>query len=92
MLTHSSMYSFSLPSYTLSHWLQKTPVLKDIDEDMQLEAYVRSGDYFEMLATKLDEISEQLQKYDLSNSQELSRISNSLLYLHERYTITKKES
>ncbi len=89
---NSFTYAFSFTNPIVTHYRQKTSLFKDENEEFQLKAYVHSGDYFEMLATKLDSISVQLEKSDVSIAKELAHISTDLSYLQEHYCITKKES
>lgn len=54
-----------------------------------LEAHVRSGDYFITLATVLDSLSGELSEY--APKAKIEDIVSDLIYLYDNYVITKKE-
>ena len=54
-----------------------------------LEAHVRSGDYFITLATTLDSLSAELADY--APRARIEDIVSDLIYLYDNYAITKKE-
>lgn len=58
---------------------------------MHLKAQVASGDYFALLATKLDQLSQELEKINPDAHFTLERTIADLIFLHERYEITKKK-
>lgn len=55
----------------------------------ELHAQVASGDYFAVVATRLDQLSQSLQNNDQSDYILLENTIDELLYLHEHYQITK---
>lgn len=58
---------------------------------MHLRAQVASGDYFALLATRLDQLSQELEKTNPDAHLTLERTIADLIFLHERYNITKKD-
>jgi len=56
----------------------------------ELEALVRSGDYFVTLATELDQISRDATDYTVK--MELENAISDLIYLQDHYSITKNET
>lgn len=77
-------YHLNLPSY----FLHDDSISDDL-EKMKLDAYISSGDYFTLLATKLDEISELLEACEGNISKQLSDLSAELLHLQKNYKIVK---
>jgi hypothetical protein len=57
---------------------------------MEIDAQIRSGDYFIMLATKLDELSQLEQIAHDDAISEMQRLVGDLLYLQHRYEIKRK--
>jgi hypothetical protein len=57
---------------------------------MDIDAQIRSGDYFIMLATKLDELSQLEQIAHDDAIFEMQRIVGDLLYLQHKYEIKRK--
>lgn len=57
---------------------------------MHLKAQVASGDYFALLATRLDQLSQELEKTNPDAHMTLERTIADLIFLHERYDIAKK--
>lgn len=56
----------------------------------ELLAQIASDDYFAMLATTLDEISQRLETASHSDYVLLEKLINDLLYLQHNYKVTKK--
>lgn len=56
----------------------------------ELLAQLASNDYFAMLATSLDEVSQHLETARHSDYVILEKLINDLLYLQHNYKITKK--
>lgn len=56
----------------------------------ELQAQVASDDYFALLATQLDQLSQSLQNNAQSDYILLENTIDDLLYLHQHYQITKK--
>ena len=54
-----------------------------------LEAQIRSGDYFIMLATTLDQLGKESEEYQTKEA--LEDIVSDLIHLHDNYTINAKE-
>ena len=71
--------------------LGRTPLVKDGDgwADLNLEARVRSGDYFVTLASQLDSLAQAGETYE--TRLELEDIVSELIYLQDNYLISKKE-
>ena len=70
-------------------WLQPK-FARDQDESYhELDAQVRSGDYFVMIATALDALSRTSADYETKIR--LEAIVSDLIYLQDNYTITKNE-
>jgi hypothetical protein len=67
-------------------WLHDLP--KD-SEELHIQALVASGDYFEMLASGLEQISVNLPVGSVEQDQ-LDHYIGQLLYLYLHYKITKK--
>lgn len=61
-------------------------------ERTNLTAQVQSGDYFAMLATNLDLMSQTLAARRKSDSETLRKMVDDLLYLQQNYAIIKKLS
>lgn len=55
----------------------------------KIDAEVSSGDYFVTLATRLDQISNELHEYHLRT--EIEEIVSGLIYLQDTYGIIKKK-
>lgn len=57
---------------------------------LELDAHVRSGDYFEMLATSLDALSSRLERGEKIDRSEIDHIVSELLYIDNRYTLMRR--
>jgi len=72
-----------------------TTLLQDADQErdlyaiQELDARVRSGDYFVTLATTLDQISGTMDDY--TTRAKLEEIVSDLIYLQDTYTIEKSK-
>jgi hypothetical protein len=55
-----------------------------------LKAQIQSGDYFAMLATNLDLMSQAMAAKRKNDSESLRKTVDDLLYLQQNYTIIKK--
>lgn len=65
-----------------------------IDDDdrmghLRLDAQVRSGDYFVMLATELDTVAEYTENIGIRGA--LEDVVSDLLYLQQNYVIDRKD-
>jgi len=65
-----------------------------IDDDdrtgrLRLDAQVRSGDYFVMLATELDTVAERIENVGIRGA--LEDAVSDLLYLQQNYAIHRKD-
>lgn len=76
----------------LNHGWQRPTFVRDAREDrrMQLEAQVRSGDYFITLATNLERINQKLA--DSPESASLQNMITDLLYLQMKYKVSKQDN
>ena len=61
------------------------------DDAAELTAHVRSGEYFAMLATRLDALSDRLAEENEPEQEQLQRIADDLLELQRSYKITRKD-
>lgn len=82
---------YQLPGFTglLTHGWKLPRMARDIEPDYELDAQVRSGDYFIMIATALDLLGRKTTDYELKIK--LEAIVSDLIYLQDNYTITKNE-
>lgn len=58
----------------------------------ELKAQIASGDYFVLLATRLDALSQELEEREPDAHIVLERTIADLSFLHENYEIKKKQS
>lgn len=92
-------------TYKLTHLLHGLPLpvkrsgqyIADGDDEnfdfmsrLELESHIRSGDYFPMLATRLDDIASRLNRGDELPHEEIDRLVNDLLYIDHHYHLTRK--
>jgi GTP-binding protein EngB required for normal cell division len=72
--------------------LSKSKLTKEIKplDSLEIEALVRSGQYFTTIATKLDKVSLELKKENEALHNYLQLIVDELLYIQPRYKIKKK--
>jgi len=92
---NSATLNYQLPTFTgvLSHGWVRTLFVRDSAEiatEYELDAKVKSGDYFVTLATEIDAISSSIVNY--AAREQLEDIVSDLIYLQDHYAITKKES
>lgn len=94
---NNGLLTYQLQSFSglMSSWTG-THFVRDTDDESQhtearldIEAQVRSGDYFIMLATKLDAVGREATEYNVRAGVE--DIVSDLIYLQDNYTITKNE-
>lgn len=84
--------TYTLSGFTgvLAHGWRRPSLVKDeAVPDRELEAKVRSGDYFVTIATELDQLSREASDY--STKIELENLVSDLIYLQDHYQITKNE-
>lgn len=90
----NAVYAFHKTHFLplLSHWSSRSLVVGDyIRVDTQkVDAQVRSGDYFVMLATLIEVLSQRPAHQTMNFAPELERIANELLYLQNYYDIVRK--
>lgn len=70
-----------------------TATVQDIEDDLgqlELASQVRSGDYFALLATRLDHLSHSLEPNDPTAFAILQKIVTDLLFLQDNYEIHSK--
>jgi len=87
------MYDLAVSSRVVTNFDNGWWVLEDKELPMdksELAAHVQSGDYFELLATKLDTVSQGLGTHQEAEVIALQHIIDDLLYLQKRYQITKR--
>lgn len=90
----SDTYTMSLPRNILRHLPVPVATVGDYDtlDNPELDASVRSGDYFITLATILEAIAADLPELSIAtNSQALARLADNLYYLQRHYKIIKKD-
>ena len=61
----------------------------ELRKELQIKALIRSGDYFEVIASEIDRISSSLES-DHSAMVDLQRIVRELLYVQSEYKISEK--
>lgn len=91
----NAQYALTLSSSLVSHWQGRQLTLQDTDEHfnlLELKAHVRSGDYFSLLASRLDDISQTMSADHEAESIGLQHLVEELLYLQRRYQIIHKAS
>lgn len=92
----TSSYTLFANDTVLIHGWRRTAQLHDIEDHTsphnyaELQAQVASQDYFAMLATALDQISQHLKAEQNNDYIVLEKFINDLLYLHQHYKISKK--
>lgn len=88
-------YQMTPLSGVLKHAARKFWLLRDIDIDepierQRLNAQIRSGDYFQMLASELDEISQNIVSLSEPQSIMLQHAIDNLLYIDRHYRLKSK--
>lgn len=84
--------TYTLPSFTgiLAHGWRRPRLVKDEAVPRRdLEALVRSGDYFVTIATELDQIGRDTADYEVKI--QLENLVSDLIHLQDNYVITKNE-
>jgi hypothetical protein len=59
-------------------------------ENLELESHIRSGDYFSLVATRLDDIASRLNQCDSLQQDEINKLVSDLLYVNNHYHLTRK--
>lgn len=88
----SGVATYALSGFTgvLTHGWRRPKLVKDeAIPNRELEAKVRSGDYFVTIATELDQLGREASDY--STKIELENLVSDLIYLQDHYQITKNE-
>lgn len=93
----NGLLSYKLPTFTglTRHGWSDISFLRDTDHTpyttirQEIDAQVRSGDYFVTLATMLDSLSNSID--DHITRTHLEDIVSDLIYLQDAYTITKNK-
>lgn len=72
---------------------KRNNLLHDFENEhiFELTAQAASGDYLALLATKLDEIGQELAEKDPDMHLRIDRLVADLLFLHERYNVVKRK-
>lgn len=90
-------YPLTIFDNLLQHGWRLPKLLRDgsderhhVHNEAELRAQVASSDYFAMLATNLDQISQNLRTEDVNDYVLLDKVINDLLFLHQNYKIIKK--
>ncbi len=91
------IYKLKSLDMNLSHWPSKVMLVRDgtpkksaKNDKAELQAQVASSDYFSLLATRLDQVSQSLKETNHSDYVILENTIGDLLYLQDDYTIIKK--
>ena len=89
----STTYELNAQVISLAHISKSFWTLRDepLSDKYELLALIRSGDYFSVLATQLDEINQVLEPSNLSESIKLQHAVDTLLELQRYYKIVKKD-
>lgn len=61
-----------------------------LEQQIRIQARVRSGDYPMTLATELDKLAQSIAAVGGPEAVELERLVNELLYIHKHFTIVRK--
>lgn len=93
-MSFDTTYAAKLSPFTLSHWRSNPQVAGDYDYISvnvdELDARIKSGDYFVTLATTLEVISKRRMNQQAEFTEDLERIANELLYLQNYYAVVRK--
>ncbi|MEO5627708.1 MAG: hypothetical protein ABIQ89_02370 [Candidatus Saccharimonadales bacterium] len=83
-------YSLKNHDSILINWPAPVRCMHDLNSKPELAAQIASDDYFALLATQLDNISQSLKEKHHSDYLILESSIDDLLYLHKYYAIHKK--
>ena len=90
----SDAYSLSLTTPLSNHFGDSVLLCFDRahPRDPKVDAYVRSGDYFILLSTMLENLAADLPETSVvATSLALSRLADELLYIQKHYRIVPKK-
>lgn len=95
MTAATPSYQMTPLSGVLKHAARKFWLLRDVDidepiEQQRLHAQIKSGDYFHVLVSDLDEISQNIAKLDEAQSITLQHLIDNLLYIDRHYQLRAK--
>lgn len=86
-------YALSLSSFSTAHFPASTLFVGDYAAPGQpeVDARVRSGDYFILLATSLDSLAAEITETSpAATSVALAKLAEELEYVQKRYAIVRK--
>jgi hypothetical protein len=87
---NAATYQLSGMTGLLVHgWSRPEQVRDGIEPYIELEARVRSGDYFVTIASELDQLSQDVNEY--GTKVHLENLVSDLIYLQDNFTIIKNE-
>ena len=91
------IYKLKSLDMNLSHWPAKVMLVRDgapkksaKSDKAELQAQIASHDYFSLLATRLDQVSQSLKETNHSDYVIRENTVGDLLYLQDDYLIVKK--
>jgi len=93
----SGTLEYRLKTFTglISHGWPKAALVRDTSDErpvsakIEVDAQIRSGDYFVTLATQLDSFVRDASDYQIRAN--IEDVVSDLIYLQDNYTITKNE-
>lgn len=89
----TSIYQLTSFTGTVASWPRPRFLHDHTDSfemfDREIDARVRSGDYFVTLATILDQLNQNIDDYQVRSS--LEELVSELIYLQDTYEITKRD-
>ncbi len=89
---NSTTYALTFADTVLTHGPASLSRVNDLDDGRgysEADALAASGDYFMMLATKLDLLAQSVPR-DSSEQIELEHLVNMLFYLQKHYAVVPK--
>lgn len=87
---NAATYTLSGFTGAMTHGWRHPKLIKDESIPRRdLEALVRSGDYFVTVATELDQLSRDATDYEVKI--QLENLVSDLIHLQDNYVITKNE-
>ena len=89
-ITATQPYTVNSLTGLLTHSFWRNPLARDaVVEAAELDAQALSGDYFVMLASRLDTLNRNSNDYETKLA--LENIVSDLIYLQDHYRITKNK-